>query len=120
MMTRSWKVELWLDGYGNPEVCVSVDGRTLLPALTAVSAVDALEYIDEALIDFQRGDHIALIARRPPLMVAWTTQVRALALHWCADVLQGVWSQQVGLMRANRFGARTLRRGATTATNRLN
>lgn len=107
MAARSWQVEIGFDGYGHPEVRVSVDDLELLPQLTTTSAVHALEYIDEALIDFQHGDPIALVLRRSPeVMSVWTTRIRSLALHWCADVLQQAWAQQVALGREGGRAAR--------------
>jgi hypothetical protein len=88
---RAWRVLLSFDRSDVPEVQLAVDGRELLPRRSMKSPIEALEYIDEALIDFRRGDQVTLVARRKLLVTTATTRVRALALHWCANVLQIAW-----------------------------
>ena len=105
MQSRAWAVFITFELCGTAVVRMRVDGFALLPEVTVMSPLEALEYIDEALIDFRRGDQITLIAqqRSETFISTWSTHVRALALHWCAEALQ-VAACERGLAVARNSG----------------
>lgn len=88
-MKRAWAIAITPGMGGAPAVRIRVDGRELLPSLRVSTPVDALEYIDEALLDFRRGDEVSLSAWYPPRVLStFSTRVRSIAILWCAEVLE--------------------------------
>ncbi len=116
-MKRVWAIAITPGMGGAPAVRISVDGRELLPGLRVSTPVDALEYIDEALLDFRRGDEVSLSAWYPPRVLStFSTRVRAIAILWCAEVLEITCEEEPMIAPAAMAAKRPRRRRLSPAS----